>query len=322
MLLLAELVMHTCCSFVRGGLVNTTRNAARLAAVSLVFALGAAALRAEDPLAPADALRRLQVGHARFLCGKVDRPHQDAERREDTFKNGQHPFAVILSCADSRVPVELIFDQGIGDLFTIRVAGNVADAHEAGSIEYAVEHLHVPLVVVMGHRNCGAVAAAAAKTELPANIGSLVAEIRPAIEKTEKCCPTLSGDAFVAEAVRLNVFNTVEALFKKSPVLAAEAKAGKVRIVGAVYDLESGGINWLGPHPEEAKFLAGAKDSEPTAGGHAAPATPAPATPGPGEPPKVTRTAGQTAEKDPPLPPAGAKPPAAPPAGSGHGGHP
>lgn len=308
--------MHTSSSFVRRSFAPSVRITAPLVAAALTFTLGAAAVCAEEPLSPGDALRRLQVGHARFLCGKVDRPHQDAERREDTFKNGQHPYAVILSCADSRVPVEVIFDQGIGDLFTIRVAGNIADAHEAGSIEYAVEHLHAPLVVVMGHRNCGAVAAAAAKTALPGNIGSLVAEIRPAIEKTEKCCPTLSGDAFIAEAVRQNVFNTVESLFKKSPLLAAEAKAGKVRVVGAVYDLESGGINWLGAHPEEAKLLAEAKAAEPTADGHAAPAPPA--AQGPGEPPKVTRTAGQTVEKDPPLPPAGAKPPAAPPAGGGH----
>lgn len=312
--------MHAPRLFVRPGPDSATRSAARLATLALTFALGAAAAGAEDPLSPSDALRRLQVGHARFLCGKVDRPHQDAERREDTFKNGQHPYAVLLSCADSRVPVEVIFDQGIGDLFTIRVAGNIADAHEAGSIEYAVEHLHAPLVVVMGHRNCGAVAAAAAKSDLPGNIGALVAEIRPAIEKTEKCCPTLSGDAFIAEAVRQNVFNTVESLFKKSPLLAAEAKAGKIRVVGAVYDLESGGINWLGAHPDEAKLLVEAKPAQPTADGHAVPATPAPASHSPGEPPKVTRTAGQAAEKDPPLPPAGAKPPAAPPAGGG--GHP
>ncbi|MFN0136839.1 MAG: carbonic anhydrase, partial [Phycisphaerae bacterium] len=188
--------------------------------------------------AGAEALRQLQIGHARFLCGKPDHPRAGSDRREDTFKGGQHPFAIFLSCADSRVPVEVIFDQGVGDVFVVRVAGNVTDKHQAGSIEYGVEHLHAPLVVVMGHRGCGAVAAAASNGHIEGNVGSIVDSIKPAVERAERANPGLKGDGLLAEAVKANVFLSVENLLKSSPMLSQLVKSKKLTIVGAVYDIE------------------------------------------------------------------------------------
>ncbi len=204
---------------------------------------------------PAQALQQLQIGHARYLCGKADRPNADAQRRTETFRGGQHPFATVLTCADSRVPVEVVFDQGVGDLFVVRVAGNVATETQAGSIEYAVEHLHTPIVVVMGHRACGAVAAAAGTAELPGQLGGLIREIKPSVEQTQAANPGLSGDKLVAEAIKTNVWRSVEALISNSPVISEHVKQGKLSVIGAVYDLESAQINWLGPHPDESRLL-------------------------------------------------------------------
>lgn len=205
----------------------------------------------------ADALHRLQVGNARYVCGKADHPNADARRRQETFADGQHPFAVVLTCSDSRVPVELIFDQGIGDLFVIRVAGNTCERQQAGSIEYAVEHLHTPLVVVMGHRGCGAVAVTVSGGDAHGNVESIIESIRPAAEKTAKLHPELKGDPLVAEAVKMNVWKSIEDLFHSSAAIAAAARTGKLKVVGAVYDIESAAVNWLGAHPEESRLFAG-----------------------------------------------------------------
>src|SRR5205085_10520354 len=118
----------------------------------------------------------LKEGNGRFAAGKLAVKDVGAQRRA-TLAKGQHPFAVVLACADSRVPPELVFDQGLGELFVLRVAGNLADPFVLGSIEYAVEHLHTPLIVVLGHENCGAVAAALTKAAFPGNLGTLVKEV-------------------------------------------------------------------------------------------------------------------------------------------------
>lgn len=204
-----------------------------------------------------DALRQLQIGNARFLCGKADHPRTDADRREETFKGGQHPQAIFLSCADSRVPVEVIFDQGVGDVFVVRVAGNVSDKHEAGSIEYAVEHLKAPLLVIMGHRGCGAVGAAVSKANVEGNVESIVESIRPAVDRAEKANPGLKGDGLLAEAVRYNVYNSIETLLKSSPMLTQMVKSKKLMVVGAIYDIETGTVNWLGKHPDESRLISG-----------------------------------------------------------------
>jgi carbonic anhydrase len=155
--------------------------------------------------------------------------------------NSQHPFAIIVSCSDSRVPPEIVFDQGLGDLFVIRVAGNVIDDHSLGSIEYAVDHLAVRLVVVLGHQRCGAVKAAkdtiAAKTEAPAHIQSLVTAIQPAVEAT------VHGD--LETTVKANVKDVLQALRSSTPVLKPKVDSGELRVLGAYYTLDTGAVSFL-----------------------------------------------------------------------------
>jgi carbonic anhydrase len=167
---------------------------------------------ADQPIVPpAEAMSRLKEGNRRYRSGNQQHPHESSEERTHMatasyenlgmtaaeaatrraeLKTSQHPFAIVLSCSDSRVPPEIVFDQGLGDLFVIRVAGNVIDDQSLGSIEYAADHLAVRLIVVLGHQRCGAVKAAretiAAKTEAPGHIQSLVTAIQPAVEATAK----------------------------------------------------------------------------------------------------------------------------------------
>jgi carbonic anhydrase len=190
---------------------------------------------------PEAILADLKAGNARFVAGKATRPHATAKRLRETAK-GQAPEAIILGCSDSRVPPEIVFDEGIGDLFIVRVAGNVAEEHTVGSVEYAAEHLNAPLVVVLGHHNCGAVKATAEATgPVEGNIGALVKEIQPAVEETKKG-PAREG--LVNDASHANARKQAEALVSKSPVLKHLVEAGKLKVVAAVYDLESGKIEW------------------------------------------------------------------------------
>jgi len=188
------------------------------------------------------ALSRLREGNDRFRNGHLRHPDQEISRLHE-IASAQHPFAVIVSCSDSRVPPEIVFDEGLGDLFVVREAGHVADAATLGSIEYAVEHLHAHLVVVLGHENCGAVAAAAdvitknAKPE--GHIVNLVDNIRPAIERS------MGGSgSLVARAVRANVDLVAENIRGSHPILFEHLAHGDVKVVGAVYDLKTGAIEW------------------------------------------------------------------------------
>lgn len=204
---------------------------------------------------PADPLERLQQGNARFASGHAAHPHESAARRHDTTAHGQHPFATVLACSDSRVPVELLFDQGIGDIFTIRVAGNVVATDETGSIEYAVEHLESPLVVVLGHRECGAVTAVVKGAHEHGSIPALVGHITPAVDKVKSEHPDLAGEALVAAAVEQNVWHSIEDLFDHSEEVRERVGAGKLKLVGAVYDIDTARIRWLGEHPRQPEWL-------------------------------------------------------------------
>ena len=204
----------------------------------------------------------LKDGNARYLEGKATHPHQDAARRALTAGQGQHPFAAVLSCSDSRAPVELIFDQGLGDLFVVRVAGNVAATDEIGTMEYAVDHLGTPVVVVLGHSQCGAVTAAVEGTKLPGSMGVLVAPIKPAVDKAKADNPGAATEALVAAAVKENVFQAMEDVLQKSPLIKAAVKAGKTKLLGAVYELDTGQVQWLGPHPNQEKLLGGKGKAE------------------------------------------------------------
>lgn len=210
----------------------------------------------EEKLSAAEALELLKEGNERFAGGEVI--HPDASKRRRSFLGtGQHPFAAILSCADSRVPPELVFDQGLGDLFVMRSAGQVLDDAILGTLEYGVEHLHVPLVVVLGHSACGAVKATIETIETKAgasgtHIDALVAAITPAVEEAEESADSDKA-LLLTKSIEINVERLVAALKKNTIVAEAEEKAG-VAVVGAVYQLASGRVEWIGelPEPEEA----------------------------------------------------------------------
>jgi carbonic anhydrase len=232
------------------------------------FALAADPAHPDQPIvAPAEAISRLKEGNGRFTAGNAQHPHestderkhmatnsyenagmiflgmtaeQAAKRRAELAKN-QHPFAIIVSCSDSRVPPEMVFDEGLGDLFVLRVAGNVINDESLGSIEYAVDHLAVRLIVVLGHQRCGAVKAAkdtiAANGKAPAHIESLVQAIRPAVEATTK--------ADLEATVEANVKNVAQALRTSMPILKPKVDAGEVRVIGANYSLDSGTVTFF-----------------------------------------------------------------------------
>jgi carbonic anhydrase len=181
------------------------------------------------------ALRILIEGNGRFVSEKMKHSRQSMEWRAEAAK-GQHPVTVVLSCSDSRVPPEIIFDQGLGDLFVVRTAGEVVREVELGSIEYAVEHLHTPLIVVLGHKRCGAVEAAVKGGHAPGNIASLVELIRPSVEEAKK----QKGDV-VDNAVRINVRMVAEKI-KGSEIIARFVKEKGVRIAQAYYDLDDGTV--------------------------------------------------------------------------------
>jgi carbonic anhydrase len=216
-----------------------------LAAAALVAGAELAGKPAAD-LGPDEVLRKLLEGNKRFMNGATTDPRR---KPEDFAKlaEGQTPIAVIVGCADSRVPPELLFDQGVGDLFVVRVAGNVvsgAGAIVKGSIEYAVVELGVSLVMVLGHTQCGAVKSALkhinARDPLPGAIEELVNTIKPAVTKARD----QEGDA-LENAIKANVGIGVERLKSLEPILAGPVKKDTVKVVGGVYDLRTGGVTVL-----------------------------------------------------------------------------
>jgi carbonic anhydrase len=206
-------------------------------------------------LSPDEALRLLKEGNTRYVDGKLQHPRQDRARRALTAAQGQHPLATILTCSDSRVPAEIIFDQGIGDLFVVRVAGNVAATDEIGSIEYAVDHLVTPLVVVLGHSQCGAVTAVVDATKLPPNIANLVEPIKPAVDKAREANPEAVKDVLLKAAITGNVWQAIDDMLRQSPIIREKVREGQAQVVGALYDIDSGQVQWLGPHPDQEKLV-------------------------------------------------------------------
>ena len=211
---------------------------------------------------PEKSLELLKEGNMRFVEGKSVFPRIDANRRLQTTYDGQHPFATVITCSDSRVPVELVFDQGIGDIFTIRVAGNVCDVDEVGSIEYGVDHLETPVFVVLGHKNCGAVTAVVTEAELHGSIPSLVDNIIPAVENAKKLHPQIHDKALVPFAVEENVWQSIKDLFNASPATCKRVTEGTLKVIGAIYDIGTGEVEWLGPLPDESKILASSKANQ------------------------------------------------------------
>lgn len=206
-------------------------------------------------ISPDDALRLLHEGCERYAAHKPIHPNRDHDRRADTSSGGQRPFATILACSDSRVPVEVICDAGIGDIFVVRVAGNVVGPSQLGSIEYAIEHLAVPVLVVMAHSNCGAVSAVVHKGILHGNLSSLSERIYPAVLEARKIQPNRTNDQLVDEAAKQNMWNAIENFFKLSALIRNRVKNGSLKIFGAFYDIESGIVDWMGTHPRQERYV-------------------------------------------------------------------
>ncbi|MET7668251.1 carbonic anhydrase [Micromonospora luteifusca] len=201
-----------------------------------------AATPADDPIGtPAEALRRLQAGNRRFTSGHGRHPHQGLDDLH-RLAAGQHPFAVTVGCADSRVAPEVLFDQGLGDLFDNRVAGNIVDDLLLGSVEFAVEEFGSLLIVVLGHERCGAITATIDAIHsggtAPGHIGTIVDSLRPVVE------PVLNqpGDP-VENAVCANIAAQVRAFSARSTIIAEKVHQGALRVVGARYDLDNGRVS-------------------------------------------------------------------------------
>jgi carbonic anhydrase len=236
--------------------------------VASKFARAAEPTDRDRPMvSPTEAISRLKEGNGRFIAGNVQHPHETTDERAFIAKNSyenpdaislgmtseqaakrrteltksQHPFAIILSCSDSRVPPELVFDEGLGDLFIVRVAGNVLNDEGLGSIEYGVEVLGARLIVVLGHQSCGAVDAAmktvAAKSKAPGHIQSLVTAIKPVVDSAPK--------ADLDAMIKANVKHVVDALRSSTPILKARVNSGEVQVIGGYYTLDTGVVSFL-----------------------------------------------------------------------------
>lgn len=189
-------------------------------------------------ITPDEALDKLMEGNQRFVRNQPLHPDQSPSRLQEVAQ-AQHPFATILSCADSRVPAELLFDQGIGDIFDVRIAGNIATPEAIGSIEYAIALLKSPLLLVLGHERCGAVTAAVQHEPLPGDIGTFVKAILPAVERVKD----QPGDV-VDNAVIENVKYQIEQL-GRSPLIHERIESGELKIVGGRYDLDTGMVTLI-----------------------------------------------------------------------------
>ncbi len=218
---------------------GSVRSSAESKAAEPVVATPAPAEANAQGLNAQQALERLMAGNKRFISGQVTATHRDNPRRSEIAK-GQHPIAIVVSCSDSRVPPEMVFDVGMGDIFVVRLAGNVIDPIAIGSIEYAAEHLHVPLVVVMGHERCGAVTAALGTTAPPQHILSIVENIQHNLKGT-----TPDAKDPVDHAVRMNCKAVAAEISNSEPVLKEMVTSGHLRVVAVRYDLDDGAVEGI-----------------------------------------------------------------------------
>jgi carbonic anhydrase len=211
--------------------------------LALLAAMAAPVCAAEtvSNFSPQEVLTTLRAGNERYLSGAPGAWSADSEKRE-MLANGQHPMACIVTCADSRVAPEILFDQSLGDLFVCRVAGNVITPEMTGSIEYAVDHLNVPVVIVMGHTKCGAVQAAISSPDATGPIGSLISHIKAAVEG---CMQSgTEGAELLNCAVNTNANNGCIALIQGSRAIQEKVEKGECILISATYDITTGEIDW------------------------------------------------------------------------------
>ena len=224
---------------------ETGRRVARLiigvavaASAAVAFASGGGVGVSAD-----EALQRLMDGNKRYVEGQMGACRESDTAKREGLAKGQKPYAIILSCSDSRVPPEIVFDKSMGELFVVRVAGNIPDPVILGSIEYAAEHIGSPLIMVLGHERCGAVTATVdSKGKAHGNIGAIVKTIAPAAQKAMKATKGKPKAEVVEAATDANVQLVAANLTKNSPVIAKLAKEGKIKIVTAKYDLDDGKV--------------------------------------------------------------------------------
>lgn len=230
----------------------------RITTLLLISLLGPASLRPAIAAAdPSDQMQRmlrdaavvlLKEGNIRFAADHSIHPNATSARRAGTAKDGQEPLVTVLSCADSRVPVERVFDRGVGEIFSIRVAGNVADTDEIATIEYGVGHLHTPVLVVLGHTQCGAVTAMAKGAELHGLLPALLDNIKPAVDRARE--KFIEEHELIPEAIRENVWQAIADTVRRSSVVREQIQKKALHVLGAVYNIETGKVEWLGEHPE------------------------------------------------------------------------
>ena len=197
-----------------------------------------------------EALERLQKGNERFVSGGREIKDLTNRERRGEVIDQHEPFAIILGCSDARVPSEIVFDQGLGDLFVIRVAGNIVAPSQIGSIEFAAEQFGTRLVIVMGHSNCGAITATLHELEQPnenrsPNLASIVDRIRPAIEPLTKNAENLGHSSLLLEATRANIHASVNQLCDGSSILKNMVQKDRLQILGAEYSIETGKVKFL-----------------------------------------------------------------------------
>ncbi len=203
------------------------------------------------------ALTMLQQGNARFAADCRERSVFNDRTRREALVSGQKPFAIILGCSDSRVPAEIVFDQGLGDLFVIRVAGNIVAPSQVGSVEFAAECFGTQLVVVLGHSNCGAVKATLEELTRPnkncsQNLRAIVDRIRPSLEQLNEGRNTRDLSALTPLAVKANIRESVQALRNGSEILKRMVAENRLLVIGAEYSLETGLVEFL-DHPAEGE---------------------------------------------------------------------
>ncbi len=216
-----------------------------LAALLLAAALTSASETGSGITAD-EALKKLMDGNQHFIANQLTIKDSSGPSARQALVAGQKPIAIILCCSDSRVPPEIIFDKGLGEIFVVRVAGNVPDPIILGSIEYGVEHLGCPLIMVLGHQRCGAVTAAVESQGHPhGNIGAIIEAIIPAVKQARKDARGAGKSDLVESAIDDNIKLVAKSLVKRSPVIRSLVDAGKVKIIGAKYDLDDGAVRLL-----------------------------------------------------------------------------
>jgi carbonic anhydrase len=205
-------------------------------------------------LPPKQALENLIAGNLRFAAQQREFPNLTAARVRQTGKAGQEPYAAVLACSDSRCPVEHIFDTGVGDLFVVRVAGNQSTNEVLGSLEYCVEQLGSRLIVVLGHSGCGAMAAAASGMRATGLIPRILSTPLKAVGRVLRHAPRLEGSELAEAATVENIWLALEDILRNSRDISAYVARQHIAVVGALYRVETGVVDWLGEHPQQQKL--------------------------------------------------------------------